>query len=241
MIRSGRRACAGLAVALCALAAPARADDAPCRRGITVTGVAQAAQAPDFAAVSIGVEAKGATAAAALDAASKAIEGVVALGRDLGVPASDIGTAAIVLEAVTRTVTQRDGSSREVPDGYRGTNRVSVWLADMARLGDLLRRSIEAGANRIESVTFGLNDPAAVEAALQVEAVKRARAQAAALAEAAGARLGALCTLTTGRTVQPMRMQAARSLEAPEPKRVPIESGTIESSAEVSATFAIAP
>ena len=222
-------------------AMPARADDDACRRGISVTGRAHATQAPDFAEVTVGVEARAANAGAALDATSKAVAGIVALGRAVGIPPGDLGTAAVVLEPATRTVTRPDGTGREEPDGYRASNRVTLRLADMDRLGDLLRRALEAGANRIDSVAFGLSDPDHVEAMLQVEAAKNARAQAAALAEAVGARLGALCSLSTNRTSFPMAMQASRAMPAPPsaPKRVPIEAGTIGSSAEVTATFAV--
>ncbi|MFK5599382.1 SIMPL domain-containing protein [Methylobacterium sp. HMF5984] len=216
---------------------PARAEDEACRRGISVTGRAHAIQAPDFAEVTIGVEARAGNAAAALDVTSKGVAGIVALGRDLGIPAGDVGTAAVVLEPATRTVTRPNGTSQDEPDGYRASNRVTVRLADMGRLGDLLRRALEAGANRIDSIGFGLTDPDRVEAALQVEAARNARTQAASLAEAVGAHLGGLCSLSTSRTAVPMAMQASRAAAAP--KRVPIEAGTIGSSAEVTATFAI--
>ena len=218
-------------------ALPARADDNACRRGITVTGRAQATQAPDFAEVTVGVEARAANAAAALDATSKGVSGVVALGREVGIPAGDIGTAAVVLEPATRTITRPNVTSQDEPDGYRASNRVTLRLADMGRLGDLLRRSLEAGANRIDSISFGLTDSDHVEAALQVDAARNARTQAAALAEAVGARLGNLCSLVANRTSVPMGLQASRAVASP--KRVPIEAGTIGSSAEVTATFAI--
>ncbi|GJE60330.1 SIMPL domain-containing protein [Methylobacterium trifolii] len=241
---SARLLRAGL-LALPLLGAQARADDdTVCERRISVTGRAQAAQAPDFAEIAIGVEAKAATAAAALDAASKAVEGVVALGRDLGVPSADIGTASVVLEPALRTVTRPNGTVQQEPDGYRASNRVSVRLADMGRLGDLLRRALDAGANRIDSVSFGLKEPGKVEAALQVAAARDARARASDLAEAVGARLGPLCSLSMGGGPQPMRLAAtmSRSVEAgSRGKRVPIEAGTIETVAEVQAAFAIQP
>ncbi|MEE7504591.1 SIMPL domain-containing protein, partial [Methylobacterium mesophilicum] len=50
------------------LATGARADDAACKRHIGVVGRASETRAPDFAEVTIGIEARGPTAAAALDA-----------------------------------------------------------------------------------------------------------------------------------------------------------------------------
>lgn len=222
-------------------ALPAHAEDEACRRSVSVTGRAHATQAPDFAEVTVGVEARASNAGAALDATSKAVAGIVALGRAVGIPPSDLGTAAVVLEPATRTVFKPDGTRSEEPNGYRASNRVTLRLSDMERLGDVLRRALETGANRIDSVSFGLIDPDRVETMLQVEAAKNARAQAAVLAEAAGARLGGLCSLSTSRTSFPTAMQASRAMPASPSaaKRVPIEAGTIGSSAEVTATFAI--
>ncbi len=235
-----RLALAGLALLLAA--APARADDA-CDHTISVTGRAASARAPDFAEVTVGVESKAPNPAAALDAASKAVAGVVALGRELGVPEGDIGTSAVVLEAATRAVTRPNGTVESQPDGYRAANAVTIRLADMGRLGDLLRRALDAGANRIDSVGFGLNDAEKVDAELQVAAAKDARARAADLAEAVGAKLGRLCSLSGGASAlpPPMPMAAQARMRAPAPgRRVPIAAGTIESRSEVSASFAVA-
>ena len=219
---------------------PARADDA-CERKVSVVGRAQSVRAPDFAEITVGVETKAPNAAAALDAASKAVEGVVALGREIGVPPGDIGTSAVVLEPASRAVTRPNGTTSSEPDGYRAANTVTVRLADMGRLGDFLRRALDAGANRIDAIGFGLTDPDKVEAELQVAAAKDARARAADLAEAVGAKLGPLCSINTGGGPQPLRMAAPMAAKAGSGRRVPIAAGSISSSAEVSASFAILP
>lgn len=74
---------AGLAglLLLALLPARAHADDDACKRRISVVGHAAEARAPDFAEVTVGIEARGATPAAALDAASKAVAGVSAQAR----------------------------------------------------------------------------------------------------------------------------------------------------------------
>jgi len=230
------------AILVSALAATARADDAACRHQISVVGRAAEARAPDFAEVTVGIEARGATAAAALDAASKAVAGVSAQARALGVPPADVGTAAVTLQTATRSVTRPGGASAEEPDGYRASNLVSVRLSDMGRLGDLLRQALDAGANRIDGVSFGLRDPDRTESTLQTAAARDARTRAEAMAEAVGAKLGPLCALSTaGAAPTPMMARALPAPMAAKGRRVPIEAGTIEMSAEVSATFAVTP
>ncbi|GJE40625.1 SIMPL domain-containing protein [Methylobacterium persicinum] len=226
---------------LVSLAGAAAADEAPCERHISVTGHATSTRAPDFAEVVVGVETKGANAAAALDATSKAVAGVSALARDLGIPPADIVTAAVTLRPATRTVVRPGGGYSEEPDGYAAGNVVRVRLSDMGRLGDLLRRAVEGGANRIDSLTFGLRDPDGAMASLQAAAAKDARARAAALAEAVGATLGPLCTLNTlGASPQPYAMRTM-AMASPKAMPVPVESGTVDTEASVNAVFALAP
>ena len=230
----------GLPLALLlASAAPAAAEPA-CPRQVSVTGHASAAQAPDFAEIAVGVEARGATAPAALDAASKAVAGISAIAREAGIPPTEIGTAAVTLRPATRPVARPGGPSEE-PDGYVAGNVVRLRLGEMGRLGDVLRRMVETGANRIDGITFGLRDPEAAFASLQTAAARDARTRAAALAEAVGARLGPLCTLSaSGGEPAPLAMRAMAA-PAAKGRPVPVEAGTIETSASVTAVFALEP
>ncbi|KQP50597.1 SIMPL domain-containing protein [Methylobacterium sp. Leaf106] len=237
-----RAAAASLALAL---AIPALADDDKAKHEsrILVTGRARAETPPDFASVEIGIEAKGATPAAALDGASSVARALIALSAGFGVGESDIGTTAVTLTQGTREVRQPDGSITEKPDGYRAANSLRVRLADMGKLGELMRKALDAGANRIEGVAFGLKDPNAAEATVQVAAMKDAMAQAGRLAEAAGVKLGPPLSIQT--TPQgggmPMAMAAAPMRSKRSGVPVPLAAGTIETSAEVSASFAILP
>lgn len=225
-------------LALCTL--PALAEDEIGR--IRVIGTARQEQAPDFAEVSIGVQATGKTPSAALDTASGAARGIADTAKALGVPAADIATSSLTLEQKTKEVRLPDGSRREEPDGYIAGNHVTVRLGDMGKLGDLLRKALDSGANRIEGVSFGLRDPAAAQAAVQVGAMKDARAQAERLAEAAGVKLGPAIAIDSpprGETSRPMPFASRAKVDSAPRASVPIEAGSIETSAEVDATFAI--
>ena len=223
-----------------ALSVPAVAAEPACPRHVSVTGHASAAQPPDFAEIAVGVEAKGATAPTALDAASKAVAGLSALAREAGIATADIGTAAVTLRPATRSVA-RPGGMTEEPDGYAASNVVRLRLAEMGRLGDLVRRMVETGANRIDGITFGLRDPDAVFAGLQAAAARDARTRAAALAEAVGAKLGPPCTLTASGGEPAPPMMRAMAAPAARGRPVPVEAGTIDTQASVTAVFALEP
>lgn len=226
---------------LLAAASPAAADDESGR--IRVIGRASQEVAPDFASVEIGVESRGATPAAALDAASQAAKGIVATAKEMGVAEADIGTSAVTLQPRIKNVRLPDGTMGEREDGYTASNRVRVRLAEMGKLGELMRRTLDSGANRIQGISFGLRDPAAADAAVQVAAVKDAKAQAERIAEATGVKLGSVIAIDSPpRTESPRPMPYGLAMKAAAPRgrtAVPLEAGSIETSAEVDAVFAI--
>ncbi|MFD6319610.1 DUF541 domain-containing protein [Methylorubrum populi] len=226
---------------LLAVASPAAADDESGR--IRVIGRASQEVAPDFASVEIGVESRGATPAAALDAASQAAKGIVATAKEMGVAEADIGTSAVTLQPRIKNVRLPDGTMGEREDGYTASNRVRVRLAEMGRLGELMRRTLDSGANRIQGISFGLRDPAAADAAVQVAAVKDAKAQAERIAEATGVKLGSVISIDSPpRAESPGPMPYGLAMKAAAPRgrtAVPVEAGSIETSAEVDAVFAI--
>ncbi|MEH3147067.1 MAG: SIMPL domain-containing protein [Methylobacterium frigidaeris] len=228
-------------VAILLATAPARAEDPPGR--IVVTGRAQAEVAPDFATVEVTVETRGATPAAALDQNSSSAQKVGALAREFGAGGPDIVTTAVMLRPATRTVREPNGSMREVPDGYQAVNAVQIRLRDLSRLGTLVRRVLETGADRIGGIGFGLADPAKAEAGIQADAVRDARRQAEILAGAAGLRLGRIERITTSpRDAVPPPYPMARALAAKGPAAsVPVEPGAVEVSAAVEVTWMIAP
>ncbi len=224
------------------LAGPALADD---EGRLRVIGRAESQLPPDFAAVIVGVESRGATPAAALDTASKAARGLIDTAKGMGVPEADIGTSSLSLQPATKSVHQPDGTVREQPDGYVASNRVEIRLGDMPKLGELMRRALDSGANRIEGVSFGLRDPAAALAAVQVAAMKDARAQAERLAQAAGVTLGPALAITTPPrneiVTRPAPYAAMAKADRRQRAAVPIEAGSIETGAEVEAVFVIRP
>jgi uncharacterized protein len=189
------------------------------------------------------VESRGATPAAALAAASQAAKGIVATAKEMGVAEADIGTSAVTLQPRIKNVRLPDGTMGEREDGYTASNRVRVRLAEMGKLGDLMRRTLDSGANRIQGISFGLRDPAAADAAVQVAAVKDAKAQAERIAEATGVKLGSVISIDSPpRTESPRPMPYGLAMKAAAPRgrtAVPVEAGSIETSAEVDAVFAI--
>ena len=227
-----------LPLALLALAAgPACAQAPPAEAGrLTVLGHATIEVVPDFAAVSLGVGTKAATAASALAENSTAVARTIALARGLGIESRDIGTGTISLAQTFRTVRVPAGTEQQ-PDGYAAQNVVTVKFADLGKLGEFLRQAVDGGANRIDGISFGLNDPGKADREANAAATRDALERAKTVADAANVGLGSveriLAPPRAERTAPMARELRAMAAPAPHGRAVPVEAGTLSVSADV--------
>jgi uncharacterized protein YggE len=227
------------AAAWLALAGEALAAEAGPPR-IVVVGRASVEAPPDHATVSIGVTTRAASAAAAIDEASAAMGKLVASARAFGLEAGDIRTGYVSLQPGFKNVRDPGGGFAQQPDGYQAANSVQIRVRDLARLGEVMRRGMGEGANRIDGLSFGLLDRARAEREAHAAAVADARDRATALAAASGVTLGPIREIRSaargGDPVRPLRMEALRAAAS----EIAVEPGRLEVAAEVEITWAIA-
>ncbi len=226
---------AALAAACLATAMPARAE-APAFPTITVTGEGSVEAAPDLATIQIGVTTVGESAAEALAANSTAMQAVMKRLAEAGVAARDLQTSGL---SVNPNWTGYDSSSSGGPkiSGYTASNMLTVRVRALDGLGSVLDASVSDGANTLNGLTFGLAEPKPAMDEARKEAVADAKAKAALIAEAAGAKLGPIVSISEGGTVmdpQPMYRAAADSGAAP------VAGGEIGYSASVTVVWQLA-
>lgn len=202
--------------------------------GITVHGTGRVSLRPDTATVILGVEAPAKTAGAAQNAGSRRMQSLFVALRGLGVTDEDLATQQISLEA------QYD-YTKEAPrlTGYLSSQTLLVRVHDLEGLGPLIDTSIEAGAARVNGVTFSVAEPAAAESRARTLAIADARARATTLAEAAGVLVGPATSIVEGgppRGGQPIAFQRMAMMEKAD---TPVAAGTTEITVDVDVTFAI--
>ncbi|WP_246026703.1 SIMPL domain-containing protein [Paracoccus luteus] len=204
---------------------------------LSVTGEGQAGVAPDMAQVSLGVTTQAQTAAQALADNSTRQAAVLAALTTQGVAERDIQTSGLNLSPMQDY--SREGQP-PVITGYQAQNIVTVRVRDLARLGAVLDGLVTAGANEVQGIAFSREDRTATEDEARGKAVENARHRAEVLAGAAGMRLGRLISLgDTGSAPGPMpAMMMARDAKA---ESVPIATGELTITAQVSATWAMLP
>ncbi len=223
-----------------AQSAPAYARDVA--RTISVTGTGGVSVEPDMATVIIGVQTEAEDAAVALDSASAATASVLALLDVEGIAPADIRRGAIRLNP---RYSQSVLSSGTEITGYQALNSIEVTVNDLDRLGGILAAVIGGGANRLDAVRFGLQDPSEAEDEARRLAVMEGARLAALYAQAAGVEVGDLITLSEqgsgGYRMVVADAPVMLEMAASSPQYdVPVAPGKIDLNASINMTFAIA-
>ncbi len=205
---------------------------------ITVTGEGRVDSAPDMAMIHLGVTTEGKTAAEALAANSAEIAKVLANLTAAGIEARDVQTTGLSINPNWQN--DSVSSSGMAIKGYIAANTVSVRVRALDSLGGLLDAAVKDGANTLNGVEFGLQTPGPVMDAARKAAVADAKARAELIAGAAGVKLGAIKSIREGgeapMPVPMLRMAAEASAGA-----VPVASGEVGTSAQVTIVWALAP
>jgi uncharacterized protein YggE len=222
------------------LAVPAQAQDArpeaPART-VTVTGTGEAYAAPDVATLRFSVVSRAEDASGALAANARAATAVRDRLRRAGVAARDMQTSGLSLGPYYDNSSSRSYDQSEIA-GYEARNTLTVRLRDLEEAGSVIDAAVAAGANGLDGLSFGIEDQDALLAEARAAAVEDAREAAALLAEAAGATLGEVVTITEqggGGGPQPMMMRAGIEMDA----STPIEGGEQAVSANVRVVFGL--
>ena len=206
---------------------------------IEVSGTATVEVPVDRAHVSFAVETRAETAAEAAGANADAMDVTLRALRGGGFEDLTVETFGYTLRPEYTTNQQR----ARVIDGYAALNNVRATTTDVDAVGGVIDVAVAAGANRITSIAFDATDTRAARSEALTEAVRNARTQASAIAQALGYQLGEPLEIRGGaqrpvpRPVTYELMAARAEMAAP----TPIEAGDQTVSASVTIRFALGP
>jgi uncharacterized protein YggE len=82
--------------------------------------------------------------------------------------------------------------------GYQASNQVTITVRDLTKLGAAVDATVNAGANTVNGISFGLSNPQAAEDAARLEAVKALQAKAELYGRATGYKAVRLVNLSEG-------------------------------------------
>lgn len=239
-ISTMRNAVAGLTLAMMALAPAAMAQTSgqePGKLHISVEGTASAV--PDMARLSAGVITEANSANEAMAQQRSRMNRVIAAVRDSGVEERDIQTAGINLSPIYRQDREKPGDQRI--SGYRASNRVTVIVRELKRVGGALDALVAAGANNIGQVSFAFSKEDELLEKARENAVGELEARRDFYARVAGLKIGRLLSLSESGGIRPPRPMEfavrAESMDAKAP--TPVSPGESEVSVGLSAVYEI--
>lgn len=209
-----------------------QAAEAP--RTITVTGVGQAFVEPDLAEVNLGVGSIAKTASAAMAENAIQMAAVFDVLAKSGIEKRDIQTSHLSLH--TRWNNHNSSATSQI-EGFEATNTVTVRLRNLDTLGPVLDALIKAGANRINGISFSVQDSETLLDQARLAAVKDATEKAALFTAAAGVELGQVMTMREG--AGPSRPVPMMRAEAMAMDSVPIAQGEVGLRAEITIIYEI--
>ena len=199
-------------------------------RTVSTSGVAIVRSAPDEALVTLGVRTDASTAQEAMETNAARMSDVIRALLDVGLDERDLATAWINLYP------RWDDTGTTVV-GFTAENQVTATVRDLDRVGAIIDRGVGAGANLASGITFRVSDGNEAADRALAEAVADARRKAEILAQAGGAELGAVISITevSSASQPPIVYDAAMSAGAVTPVIPP----TLESQVIVNVVWSL--
>jgi uncharacterized protein YggE len=231
-----------------ASAAQLQTGEAAPPRTVSVDATGEATASPDVVTVEVGVEIEDTDLNQALSDANQRMADVTAALKDAGIADKNVQTSRFNISVIrpsdqpTRapgmpTTQQQQEQPQPAETSYRVTNlvQVTVPMAEVEQVGEVLQQALDAGANTVNYIRFGLQDPTSLEDQAREAAIAAAKAKAEQLANGFGATLGPIRSVNSGGGA-PVR---ALAMEAPQAAAgaVPISAGELSVSVHVQATF----
>ncbi len=214
-------------LAALALLLPSTATDASeSKRTLSLAASGTVKTVPDMVSISTGVTSEGQTARDALSKNTAAMTLVVDALKAAGIEPKDIQTTNFSVSPIYERKKQNEAA---FITGYRVSNSVAITVRNIKKLGEVLDKTVGAGANTIDSIQFGVADPEKMKDEARRLAMQNAIDNAKLYAEAAGVELGPVIKITESGSHIPRPLQA-RAAAAPmmaEAAPVPVEGGTL--------------
>jgi uncharacterized protein len=171
-------------------AAPSAAtgQDSSLRNTISVSGTGEASGRPDIATVQLGVNVIDDDLGAALDESNVLVEAITSAMLSIGIAEEDLRTTNF--NVWPEDLYDPRSGERTDERKFHVDSTLEIKIRDIDSSGDVIHEGLNAGANNIYGLTFGIDDPGDLEAEARSAAFEDARQRAAQLADEMGVTLG---------------------------------------------------
>lgn len=209
---------------------------------ITVSGFGTAAGEPDVAYTELGVELSDPDLATAFAQTAETMNRVISALVEAGVDRTDIQTTGVNIYPQDQF--DPTGTNAAPQRVYLVRNTVRVTMRDVNQIEPIITAAVEAGANTIYNLNFGIEDTSGLEQEARVDAVADARDRAAQLASALDVAVGAPIVITevinAGGPVFPLGGGGLGGANVQFDVSQPVSAGQLTVTVAVQISFAIA-
>ena len=217
-----------------AQAAPPAADTMFRASTLNLSAYGETRIAPDVASISLGVLTEARSAAEALAANAVRMNAVMASLRKAGIADKDVQTSNLSVNPQYRY----QENMPPVLTGYQVSNQATVTVRDLRRLGAAVDATVNAGANQVNGISFGITDATAAENAAREAAVKALTAKTELYARATGYRVLRLVSLSEGGGYTPRPPIALEMLQSARMKSdTPVAAGELSVRIDVTGLY----
>jgi uncharacterized protein YggE len=220
---------------------PAASSGSALANSLTVTGYGEAYGAPDVAYVTLGVDITNADIGEAVSQANQATETLRDAILQAGVAEEDLQTTNFSVWA--EDVYDPDTGAPTGERRYHVSNMIQITVRDLTQTGSVIQVGLDAGANNVGGLSFGIDDTTPLENEARISAVDDAQARAEALAQALGVTLGSpvIATETYAYGGAPMALAREAAMGMGGGGATPISEGQLAVNVQVTVTYSITP
>lgn len=186
------------------------ADDAP--RTLRVQGEATITAAPDLARLTLAVQHRDPSMAAARDRVVRVSRDFLALAKKHGIPEGKVSSSGLNIRPDYRW---DPATEQQVLTGYFVQRQLGVELAELDRLGELIEGALNVGVNEVSPPQLDSSQRRELQRQALGRAGEDARRTAEQLAAAMGLKLGPVLAVEAGDVSSPgpmPRMGAVRAM-----------------------------
>jgi uncharacterized protein YggE len=208
---------------------------------LSVQGAGVVRVAPDIATVRLGISVEGDSASSVQAQANAVASAILDAVQSEGIAERQVQTARLQLFPIyARQVPGENNTPRII--GYRASNTVTIRVESLSEVGDVIDAGLEAGANQLEGVGFGLDDDREAREDALRQAVGEARSKAEVMADALDVDLDGILSISEGGVFiqQPVMPVMEARLAAQADSSTPVAPGEVEVRANVSIQYRIA-
>lgn len=208
-------------------------------REITVSAEGRAFAAPDIAQVKLGVESEGMNISNIFKENTEKMNAILEEIKGLGIEEKDIQTTSYSLSPRYDWI-----EGKRIFRGYTLRQEIKVKIRNFDKIGVVLEKGTEKGANVVGELQFAIDEPEKIREIARADAIEKAKAKAKQIAEKTGLELVKVVNIYEGYYYSPAREyeigEGMKMVAAPEMQALPeIQPGEQEVKLGVSLIYRV--